>query len=128
MIEEYESKIKSIIKMNIFYQNINGKDYQNQYVLDFSEFIGLTQLGEPPLYKIGKNIEKIESNISHLCSGFSKLSVIFHSKADIEEENAVIRKRQKELFEEQVRMRRNKLLIMCGRFCAMKVYDDKFEG
>jgi hypothetical protein len=101
MIEDYELKIKSIVKINIVYQNKNGKTYENRYVLDFSEFIGLTQLGEPPLHKIAKNIEKIENNIGHLCSGFSKLSVISYSKSDVEAEYAERRARQREFVDQQ---------------------------
>jgi hypothetical protein len=99
--KDYELKIKSIVKINIVYQNKNGKTYENRYVLDFSEFIGLTQLGEPPLHKIAKNIEKIENNIGHLCSGFSKLSVISYSKSDVEAEYAERRARQREFVDQQ---------------------------
>ena len=42
-------------------------------MIDFSQLIGLSQLGEPPLYKIAKNVEEIKKDIHHLSTGLIKV-------------------------------------------------------
>ncbi|MDK2864886.1 MAG: hypothetical protein PWP37_1078 [Thermotogota bacterium] len=86
MIENFEEKTKKTFEIRVTYQNNVGKKYEDVYIIDFSQLIGLSQLGEPPLYKIAKNIEKIQRNIQHLSTGFHKMKVIRYTKEDIEEE------------------------------------------
>ena len=101
MVDNHEVKIKTKFNIKVNYQNIFGKTYQNDFIIDFSEFTGLTWLGTPPLHENAENIKRIESNIGHLCSGFSKLSVISYSKSDVEAEYAESRARQREFVEQQ---------------------------
>lgn len=86
MIENFEEKIEKSFQVTITYKNSVGKTYEDEYPIDFSQFIGLTQLGEPPLYKIAKNIESIQRDIQHLSTGFYKMKVIRYTKEDVEEE------------------------------------------
>lgn len=62
-----------------------GKKYEDVYMIDFSQLIGLSQF-EPPLYTIAKNIEKIQKDINYLSTGFHKMKVIRYTKEDVEEE------------------------------------------
>jgi hypothetical protein len=64
--ENFEDKIKNSFKIKVVYQNSVGKIYEDTYLIDFSQWMGLMQLGEPPLHKIAKNIEKIQKNICYL--------------------------------------------------------------
>lgn len=66
MAENSDEKTKKSFKITVTYQNSVGKPYEDSYLIDFSQFIGLGQLGEPPLYKISKNIEKIQEDINYL--------------------------------------------------------------
>jgi len=77
MIENFEEKTKKPFEIRVTYQNGMGKKYEDVYVIDFSQLIGLSQLGEPPLYKIAKNIEKIQKDLHH---------PIRYTKESIEEE------------------------------------------
>jgi len=86
MIENFEEKMEKSFQVTITYKNSIGKTYEDKYPIDFSQFIGLTQLGEPPLYKIAKNIESIQKDIHYLSTGFHKMKVIRYTKEDVEEE------------------------------------------
>ncbi len=101
MIENHKDKIKTAINIKVNYQNILGSFYEKTFLIDFSDFAGLTWLGTPPLHEIAENMKKIERNIDHLCSGFSKLSVISFSKSDIEAEYAERRAWAREWSEQQ---------------------------
>ena len=86
MADNFEEKVKKSFKIKVTYQNSIGKKYEDLYAIDFSQFIGLRHLGEPPLYKISKNIEKIQKDIHHLSTGFYKMKVIRYTKEDVEKE------------------------------------------
>lgn len=93
MVEDFDKKIKTPFDIEITYKNKFGKQYKNTFRIDFSELSGLNQLGEPPLYKISKNIENIQKDIHHLSTGFHKLKTIVYTKKDIEQENKRLLKR-----------------------------------
>ena len=101
LVENYNDKIKTAINIKVKYQNMLGNIYEKTFLIDFSEFAGLTWLGTPPLHEIAENIKKIGKNIDHLCSGFSKLNVISHSKSDVEADYAERRALVRELSEQQ---------------------------
>jgi len=86
MVENSEKKMKTRFEIRVAYQNSLGKTYDDRYPIDFSQFVGLSQLGEPPLYKIAKNIEDMRKDIHHLSTGFHRMKVITYTKEDVEEE------------------------------------------
>jgi len=98
MIENFEEKTKKPFKVKVTYQNSMGKKYEDAYVIDFSQLIGLRRLGRPPLYEIAKNIEKIKEDLHLLSIGFRRMKVSRYTKEDIEEEQEQLleRKNQKE--------------------------------
>jgi len=96
MIENFEEKTKKPFEIRVTYQNSIGKTYKDVYMIDFSQLIGLSQLGEPPLYKIAKNVEKIKEDIHHLSTGFHKIKVIRYTKEDVEEETKQLLERSKQ--------------------------------
>ncbi len=76
MVEDFEKRTKTLWEIKVTYQNSLGRKYEGKYLIDFVQFVGLSQLGEPPLYKIGKKIEDIQRDLHHLSTGFSKIKVI----------------------------------------------------
>ena len=96
MIENFEEKTKKPFEIRVTYQNSIGKTYKDVYMIDFSQLIGLSQLGEPPLYKIAKNVEEIKKDIHHLSTGFHKIKVIRYTKEDVEEEPKQLLERSKQ--------------------------------
>lgn len=85
MTDNYKEKIINPFKISLSYQNSIGKTYKEEYLLDFSHLIGLSQLSDP-LYNMSKNIENIEKDIHNLATGFFKMKVIRYTNKDIEEE------------------------------------------
>lgn len=61
-----------------------GKSYSDTYFIDFSQQSGTSQLGEPPLYNIAKNVEQIQKDINNLLTGYKKLNAIVYTKREIE--------------------------------------------
>ena len=96
MIENFEEKTKKPFEIRVTYQNSIGKTYKDVYMIDFSQLIGLSQLGEPPLYKIAKNVEEIKENIHYFSTGFHKIKVIRYTKEDIEKETKQLLERSKQ--------------------------------
>ncbi len=86
MLEDFEEKARKSFGIRVEYQNRVGKTYEERFMIDFSEYVGLLQLGEPPTYKIAKNIEKMQKDIHNLSTGFSRIKAIVYTKNDVEEE------------------------------------------
>ncbi len=95
MIENFEEKTKKPFEIKVTYQNSLDKKYEDIYVIDFSQLIGLSQLGEPPLYKIARNIEDIRKDIHNLSTGFNRLKVIRYTKEEVEKETKQMLERYK---------------------------------
>jgi hypothetical protein len=91
---------KTTIKLGVKYENCLGKGYQQDYVLDFSEFWGRRYVGESHIKNIAQNLEKIAKDLHQIYSGMQKLKVIAYTKQDIEEEikaqNELIQQTQKQ--------------------------------
>lgn len=86
LTEKFEEKIKNSFEIKVTYKNYVGKIYEDIYVIDFSQFDGLNQLGEPPLHEIAKNIKAIQKDINSISTGWHKMKVISYTKEDEEEE------------------------------------------
>jgi hypothetical protein len=96
-----QRKINTIFSIKIKYENRLGQSYENKYTVDFSEFFGMTHVGEPSLQKISTNLEKIQKDIHKMYDTFPKIKVITYSKKDIEEEQKEIKKYEKHMRQEQ---------------------------
>ena len=95
MAENYEEKIGKTFEIKVTYENSIGNSFVDTYLIDFSYLEGLTQLGEPHLYKIANNIEALKKHFDHFATGFNKLNVLAYTKDDIEVE----KKKQRENLE-----------------------------
>jgi len=96
MIENSEEKIETAINIKVSYTTSSGERINDKFLLDFSIFEKLIQLGTSPLTKIAKDIETIRQDIDRLSSGASRLEVIAYTKKEIEDE-------QEERHEERLR-------------------------
>ena len=97
-LEDAENK-KIPFEIEVSYENSFHETKKRLFKIDLTQLIGLLQLGEPPLYKMSKSIEKLSQNIEHLSSGFKKMKIIRYTKKEIEDENKkfleAIKKQQK---------------------------------
>ncbi len=86
LAENFHEKMSKPFKIKAEYKNKGNDTFSEDFVIDFSQFEGMSQLGEPPLHKIAKNIEDIKEDIHHLSTGFNRLKTIVYTKRDIEDE------------------------------------------
>ena len=61
-----------------------GNIYKKVFYFDFSQFLDMGQLGDEPIYKISKSLEKMEKNLGCLVS--KKLNVITQTKKEEQDE------------------------------------------
>ncbi|MGB8226938.1 MAG: hypothetical protein WCE45_08785 [Sedimentisphaerales bacterium] len=58
-------KIRDSFEIKVIYKNSQDEILDECFTIDFSEFLGLTTLGELPMYSIAKSLKAIESKIQH---------------------------------------------------------------
>lgn len=59
-------KIRDSFEIKVSYKNSQNEILNECFIMDFSEFSGLTKLGEPPMHSIAKSLKAIENKIQHL--------------------------------------------------------------
>jgi len=82
MLEDFDSKVDTSFNIKISYKNCSGDKVEDIYLIDFSIFKGLSQIGKPNLYIIAQEIEKIQKDFHHIATGFKELKVITQTKDD----------------------------------------------
>lgn len=85
------------IKIKVTYSDSLNNKFSEIFILDFSEIYGMSQLGEPPLYKIAKSLDSIQSDLHSFTTGFSKTKTIVYTPADIKKEYEEIMNRNKNI-------------------------------
>ncbi len=70
---------KNPLKISVEYKDVLDEHHKQDFVLDFGEFENLSWLGTPPLYEIAAAAKKLQTDVNHLATGFSKLQVLTES-------------------------------------------------
>ena len=86
MTESYQEKINRKIKISATYETVHGETIYSDFIIDLSEFENTLLATEPPAWQIAKSIKKIEGDIAHIASGWSKIQVITQTKKEKREE------------------------------------------
>jgi len=79
------SKLKpEEIKFDLFfkYEDEKRRVYRKRFLIDFGQFMDMSQLGEDPTHSISKNLDKLENHIRLLSTGFHQLKVITQTKKE----------------------------------------------
>ena len=79
---KFKAKMESRILIKTSYKNATGKNYSNEYMINLSEFKGITKIGQSQLYKIAQNIEEIKKDIEHFTSGLKRLKTDIYTSED----------------------------------------------
>lgn len=91
------------IVVNIEYEDIEGDKYKSKTTMNFSEFLGLTELGGgDPLHKISTSLDKIQKDVGHFASGYKKIKTDVYTKDDRDKERE---ERDKQM--DEIRARQN---------------------
>ncbi len=97
LFDGHASKLNTRIRITCRYRNATGVQYEIPCVLDLSELKGISRIGEPPLLKIGKQLEAIAKDLNHLSTGFKRLRVDAFTQTDRNAEHAEWETRRAEL-------------------------------
>lgn len=111
MLERFETIIETALRVMVTYHTSSGEELSDSYSLDFSIFRGLKQLGKPDLHSIAKDMEKIQKNIQHICTGFYKLRVITQTESEYLEQQQRHVEEAEAFFEEQEAKKCEKQLL-----------------
>lgn len=65
-LTENPAFIRCAFQVTATYKNAVGRKYKHEYRIDFSEFIGLRRVGEPPLHKLAKTLEALQTDVHKL--------------------------------------------------------------
>lgn len=97
-----EDVLKTYISVTAYYKDIEGKEFKSKSEFDFSEYVGISKLGDEPLNTIAKSMKKIEDSMKNLNKGmsFKRFEVNTYNSKDREIEN----KEMKQHLEEQRKM------------------------
>ena len=82
LTENYEGKMNSVLALDVTYRSSTGKKYKESLVVDMSELKGGYQLGKPHIYAIAQNLEKIQTDIHHLVTGFRRIKTDVYTSGD----------------------------------------------
>jgi len=80
----YEQVINDSIEISIEYKNDSKENISEYFIINFSQFGNINQLGGNPIQKIAQNMEKIERNISKITSGWNRIKVDVYDTEDRE--------------------------------------------
>jgi len=100
MLQDYEKKIKTVIKASVSYKTSSGERKEGSYIIDFSVFAGMRHIGAPSIHEIAQSMKAIEKNFDHLVSGFKRLEVVAYTKDENEAEREAEREEQEKVFRE----------------------------
>lgn len=86
LFQDFEKKMKTPFNIQVKYLNGIGKALHNTYLVDLSQFEGISQMPRPPLYSICDDIKHLRTSIERLASGFKRLKVVVYTQQDIQKE------------------------------------------
>ncbi|MBN1618662.1 hypothetical protein JW887_04980, partial [Candidatus Dojkabacteria bacterium] len=82
MEDDFETKKDLSVNIEVKYTNISKKKYKSTFILDFSQYLGIYQVGKPPLEEIEKHLKRIQKDLNHFSTGFKKLKVDLYTTED----------------------------------------------
>ncbi len=85
LIENFDEKVKTPVNVTVTYRDSLDSKIKSNFVIDFSQFLGMSQLGKPPLYEIKSLLAKLQQDVHYIMSGLRKLKVDIYTKEDREE-------------------------------------------
>jgi hypothetical protein len=78
------------VNIRIRFEDTEGNEYTNVFVIDFSQYEGFTEVGSDPLIELAKEVKAIRKELSKVVSHSGRLDVDVHSQADRVEERAAL--------------------------------------
>lgn len=87
---------KTYFRLEVKFSDVSGNEYSNEYVFDFAEYKGVTEVGADPLCKIAKELEQMQKVLTGL-SGNKRLNINSFDNNDRNKEKADFEARIEEM-------------------------------
>lgn len=88
LTKDHDGKMASVLAIDVTYRSATGRNYSDSLVVDMSELKGGYQFGKPHAYAIAQSLEKMQTDIHHLSTGFHRITANIHTSEDRAEERA----------------------------------------
>ena len=72
VIGKFDELKQTQLKITVTYKDSTNYKRERIFYLDFSEGVGFSQIGSPPLYEIAKATKEIQKDLNHIITGFHK--------------------------------------------------------
>ena len=112
LTRDYENTdlFQTTFTINISYNDIEGENFSSVAKLDFSEFLGISEIGEEPLNAMASSMKKIEGELKNLSKGmsFKRFEVNSYDSADRKKENKLAKERREVQIKKMEEMKQNK--------------------
>lgn len=79
VIGKFDELKQTPLKITVKYKDSTNHEREQIFHLDFSEGVGFSQIGSPPLYDIAKTIKKIQEDFHDVATGFHKPIILTES-------------------------------------------------
>lgn len=76
VIGKFDELKQTQLKITVTYKDSTNHKCEQIFHLDFSEGVGFSQIGSPPLYEIAKTIKKIQEDLHRIATGSRKPIVL----------------------------------------------------
>ncbi len=112
LTRDYENTdlFQTTFTVNISYEDTEGETFTSVAKLDFSEFLGISEIGEEPLMAMASSMKKIEGEIKTISKGMSskRFEVNSYNSDDRKEENKLAKERREQQIKRMEAMKQNK--------------------
>ncbi len=88
LLEDFDYKVKTPFHIDVKYKDGKGKEHEGRCFINFSLFVGMAQVGNPPLYEIAESVKSIKNNFEQVSSGLKKPRVIVYAEIEKPEKKA----------------------------------------
>lgn len=76
VIGKFDELKQTQLKVTVKYKDSTNHKREQIFYLDFSEGVGFSQIGSPPLYDIAKTIKKIQKDFHDVATSFHKSIIL----------------------------------------------------
>lgn len=63
------------VNIRIFFEDTEGNEYMNAFVIDFAQYEGFSEIGGEPLSKLADEVKAIREQLGKFGSGFNRMAV-----------------------------------------------------
>ena len=82
VINKFDELKQTQLEITVTYKDSANRTHKRIFSLDFSEGVGFSQIGSPPLYEIAKAIKKIQEDLHRITTGSRKPIILTESLSE----------------------------------------------